>query len=436
MNFPAMRGKLFLISAFVFSFGAQAQQLEFWNNIHTQGEITAPDSELKQVTIGAYNLENLFDTEHDEGKDDYARLPKAWKNAHPDIMRRSCEAMSNPYYKKECYDLDWSESVLNHKIENMGRAIRSLNGGKGPDILVVEEVENIKVLTRLRDQALQGMGYDHVLLIEGPDSRGIDVGMLSKLPVEDAQLHIVDLNSPVPNPMVISMEESMNPLWTEAGQFMIQQTQSGHATRGILEATFRVGNKYLTVLGNHWPSQAGPTEQRARAAWTLYQAASKAYDRKRTVVALGDFNTIDSDNPNPFEQYLKNPRNPLQFVDARDEFIRRYGADHLSPGTHNYKGEWSFLDRYFVLKQSMSRGMESEWANFGVNAADFLLQERNGTRAPQPKSLDFDLFGNFIGDLGSALGGSLPGNKIPMRFDPETGTGYTDHLAIIGSLSL
>jgi hypothetical protein len=423
------KATLFVFSTLL-SFAAQAQQLDFWKSLSSAGE--PGDFGTTRISISAYNLENLFDTIHDQGKNDYARLPKRWKDANPDIMRRECERMSTPYYKKECYELDWSEEVLHKKLQNMGRSIRAMNNGKGPDILVVEEVENIKVLTALRDQTLFDLGYETVLLIEGPDSRGIDVGILAKFPVVDAQLHIVDLSSPVPQPTTISMEESLNPEWSSNGQFMLQQAQSGGATRGILEATFKVGNRMLTVFGNHWPSQAAPTEQRARAAWTLYQAASKAYDLKRDVVALGDFNTIESENPNPFTQYLMNPRNPLQFMDASEEFSRRYGRDHLAPGSHFYQGKWSFLDRFFILKQSSGERMENDWKGFGVNAPDFVLENRRST-PPKPKGMDFDLFGDIVGGL---VGDLIPGGKVPMRFDPGTGAGFSDHLALVGTMSL
>lgn len=408
----------------------QHQQLDFFSSFSNTMAGEPGDFGTTRITISAYNLENLFDTIHDEGKNDYARLPKSWKNANPDIMRRECEKMSTPFYKKECYELDWSDAVVQKKLQNMGRSIRAMNGGKGPDILVVEEVENLRVLTQLRDTVLADLGYHSVLLIEGPDSRGIDVGMLSKFPLVDAQLHIVDLSSPTPRPTAISMEESLNPEWSEAGQFMIQAAQGGGATRGILEGTFKIGNRYLTVFGNHWPSQAAPTEQRARAAWTLYQAASKAYDLKRDVVALGDFNTLENENPNPLAQYLKNPRNPLQFMDAGEEFVRRYNRDQLAPGSHFYQGKWSFLDRFFVLKQSTGDRMENEWKNFGVHAPDFILEDRRSS-PPKPKGMDFDLFGELTESIAGDL---VPSGKVPMRFDPVSGKGFSDHLALVGTM--
>jgi hypothetical protein len=436
-----MRGKMkqtivrFLgLSTYLLSLGSLAQQLEFWDvsPLETRKSNGSQEHLLNtslepagtRISIAGYNVENLFDTEHDEGKDDYARMPKSFKLANPAIMKQACETQSSPFYKKECYELDWSEAVLNKKIENIGRVIRAMNQGHGPDILVLEEVENLKVVTRLRDQALADLGYIHVVLIEGPDKRGIDVAMMSKFPVVDAQLHLVDLESDVPRPVALSLEDSLQPQWADTGDFFLQR--AGKVTRGILEMTVRINNHELTVFGNHWPSQAGPTEQRARAAWTLYQAASQAFDRKRDVVALGDFNTLEEEQPNPLQQYLMNVRNPLQFLDAKDEFIRRYGRDRLGPGTHNYQGRWSFLDRFFVLKQSTGNRMETEWKNFAVHAPDFAMED---IKRREFKNKSNDLFPDLLG--GTDI---FPSGKVPMRFDPVSREGFSDHLGLVGTL--
>ncbi len=401
---------------------ASAQQLEFWDLPKSDGFLP---NQGQGATVATYNVENLFDTKHDEGKDDYARLPLSFKRANPQLMREVCERQSNPYWKKECYELDWSETVVRQKIQNIGRAVREMHQGRGPDILVVEEVENINVLTQLRDEALHDMGYISVVLIEGPDRRGIDIGILSRFPLIDAQLHLVDLDGPSPRPLALSFEEALRPEWTEAAEYYLSSAAK-RVTRGILEATFDVRGRQLTVFGNHWPSQGAPTEQRSRAAWTLYQAASRAYDRGRDVIALGDFNTLENENPHPFRTWLMNPNLPLQFMDARDEFLRRYGPERLAPGSHYYRGSWSYLDRIFVLKQSLGAPMEREWEKFGVHAPEFLLQDNQ--RGSRPKDSMPDLFGNLF-DVKL-----IPPNKIPMRFDPVQKTGFSDHLGLVGTL--
>lgn len=60
----------------------------------------------------------------------------------------------------------------------LAAAVRRLN----PDVLAVQEVENREVLEQFNREKLHGL-FAHVVCLEGNDGRGIDVGVLSKLPV-------------------------------------------------------------------------------------------------------------------------------------------------------------------------------------------------------------------------------------------------------------
>jgi len=62
-----------------------------------------------------------------------------------------------------------------------------------PDILCFQEVENIHAI-RLFNQKYLGNHYPYSLLIDGCDSRHIDVGLLSKFPIRDVRSHIDERN--------------------------------------------------------------------------------------------------------------------------------------------------------------------------------------------------------------------------------------------------
>ena len=96
------------------------------------------------VTIASYNVLNLFD--------DY----------------------DDPYTADESTPAKPSEQLV-----NLAATIRAVNA----DVLAMEEVENRGVLERFNKSMLQGLGYDNVVLFEGNDERGIDVAVLSRLPV-------------------------------------------------------------------------------------------------------------------------------------------------------------------------------------------------------------------------------------------------------------
>ena len=52
---------------------------------------------------------------------------------------------------------------------------------KSPDILILQEVENIDVLEQLQKKYLLSSGYNHARLVEGKDKRGIDVASSFKV---------------------------------------------------------------------------------------------------------------------------------------------------------------------------------------------------------------------------------------------------------------
>ena len=101
--------------------------------------------------IGFYNLENLFDTCHDEGKNDY-------------------EFLAEGSYK-------WTGEKYRNKLHNMARVLSDMGTDKLPEVgcaaIGVAEVENAKCLTDLCNQpALKARNIQFVH-IEGPDQRGI-----------------------------------------------------------------------------------------------------------------------------------------------------------------------------------------------------------------------------------------------------------------------
>lgn len=106
----------------------------------------------QSLSLAFYNLENLFDTIDEPGKDDQDFLP--------DGMYR------------------WNTERYRNKLANMSKVIKSLNGNQCPDILGVCEIENRRVLSDLINQpALSGMQYA-IVHRESPDERGIDVALI------------------------------------------------------------------------------------------------------------------------------------------------------------------------------------------------------------------------------------------------------------------
>lgn len=313
----------------------------------------------KNLTMMQYNAENLFDTTHDAGTEDWTYLPLTTKHSIPEI-NQICARFGAAHHVQECLSMDWTEYKLAKKINNISRVIKSFdNTGKGPDIIVLQEIENKNVLNRLATRGLNGMGYQYQILIEGDDSRGIDVAVLSKYPVTLARRYPIFVNG-------IKLD-----------------------TRGILEVNVAFENQNVVVYANHWPSQSNPTEHRVAAARLLTALANAQINRADLIVALGDFNTIKTDSPYPFN-YL------VDFIDTETE--ARKVQTNLNGGTHFYKGEWTSLDRIFIHKRSALKPLYSK---FQIMNRPFMLKHDGQS-----------------------------GEMIPARFNFQTAEGFSDHLPL------
>lgn len=324
-----------------------------------------------------YNVENLFDAIHDKGKNDWAHLPLTEKQRNPKIQS-NCNKIKNSYYRSECLFLDWSEAVITSKITNLGKVISSYNNGLGPDILVLQEIENLRILQQLNFKGLRNMGYIETILLEGPDKRGIDVAILSRYKLAGPpQIHQVNLS---------------------------KTQKNARPTRPILEASFKIGHKTLSIFANHWPSQSNSDQTRWIAAKTLITAAQ---NKAHPVIAAGDFNTLDDDSPNGIYDIATNPKKTYFFYDAK-----RWNqpSAHTPNGTHWYRGHWSFLDKILVSANHVHQDIHP--VSFSVYAPKFAFTERQWYRIKNDPSTEET-------------------HKVPKRFDSKTGQGYSDHLPAV-----
>ncbi len=358
--------KLFAIT-FLISFMMTSYSTSTW----------ADSNKVKSVSIMTYNLENLFDSKHDEGKEDWSYMALSDKLNNPEALTY-CQSLTNDFYKKTCLELDWSNKVIAEKIKNLSRVISSFQKG-GADIIVFQEVENISILKRLASEGLAGHGYKYFSLIEGPDKRGIDVGVMSRFPIVSEKYH----------------EISLKPL-------------SDRPTRGILEVEFKVANKSLTVFANHWPSQGNPDQARVLASRVLKKAALDS--KSDIILAAGDFNTLKDDLPHGIQQNIL----PL-FVNI--ETMARKTFDVPALGTHWYRGTWNSIDKIFVFKKSLQNNLVSiDYSSFEIVSESFM-------------TVDFVWTNRQTGEVIDAVG-------VPTRFDTSTKIGYSDHLPVGVSLKL
>jgi endonuclease/exonuclease/phosphatase family metal-dependent hydrolase len=176
------------------------------------------------------------------------------------------------------------------KLAAVGAVIRAMN----PDVVVLQEVENLAVLEDLNASQLGG-GYGTRVLIDANDPRGIDIGALSKLPLGEAISHKDEL---------FSLVGTNGPNYSYA--------------RDCLELRLTFNGRRLALLGVHWLSKATPNSEDKRLAEAQHtRAIADALtdaDPKLGVIVLGDFNDLPDSPP-----YLAaKGQAPTEYGDAPD----------------------------------------------------------------------------------------------------------------------
>ena len=280
---------------------------------------SAPPS--ASASIMTFNVQNLFDNVDDPARDDKAYLPLEAKQNEAHIAE--CNEIEVASWRDECLNLDWSDEAIDFKLGVLAKAIRQID--VGPDIIAFQEIENLTMLERLNDEFLADLGYREAILIEGQDTRGIDVAFLSRLPiVGDPVLH------PVSFPEFPEREGD---------------------TRGFLEATFELPNgELLTGYAVHFPAPFHPTSMR-ETAYEQLNALLAALPPDRPVFAAGDFNTTSAEVADTgIHDRLVRP----DWIIAHET-----GCDGCR-GTSYYARDdsWSFLD---IILFSPGRGENTTW---------------------------------------------------------------------------
>jgi len=269
----------------------------------------AEDAAPVSITVMTFNVQNLFDNSDDPGKDDKAYLPLDAKQNASHIA--ACDEIEVQSWQKECLSLDWSDAAIDHKLTVLANTIRQVNGGFGPDIIALQEVENVAILERLRVEHLGSSAYQPAILVEGDDARGIDVAFLSRLPLlRPATLHALRLP---------------------------EHPEREGDTRGVLQADFQLPNgSVLTGFSVHFPAPFHPTDMRV-AAYDHLARLVQSLPQDHHAFAAGDFNTTSAEDR----------ETRLLDLWARTHWTLAHDTGcNACKGTYYYArdDDWSFLD--------------------------------------------------------------------------------------------
>lgn len=291
--------------------------------------IGAQNNEKELYSIGFYNVENLFDTYHDEGKNDTEYVAGG---------RRG-----------------WDYAKYKSKLANLDRVLGELareRVASGPIVIGLAEVENFKVIQDLLIQPhLSRDNYQYVHY-EGPDKRGIDCALL----------YNPELFLPIQTKLVLSTPFDGDTI---------------HKTRGFLVVRGKVkpANDELTIIVNHWPSRRADAPVRIHAAQQVKAITDSLYraDSGSKIIVMGDLND-DPMDPSVAE-YL-GARKRVVEVD-KGEFFNPWWSilEDDGVGTLMYRGKWNLFDQILVSYNLLNSEKGLSYVDAEVFRRDYLFQQ-------------------------------------------------------------
>ncbi len=298
----------------------------------------AQERQLGLFGIGFYNLENLFDTEHDEGKNDYEYLPDGANH--------------------------WTQMKYEHKLKNMSTALADMGTerlkGIGCAVIGVSEVENAHCLTDLCNQEpLKARGYQFVH-IEGPDNRGVDCALLY-------------------NPRFFKPAK----VWLQP--YEMKAGVNDRPTRGFLTAQGVLAGDSVTFIVCHWPSRGGGPALRI---WGGEQVRAEkdsilAANPNMKILVMGDMN----DDPfDPSMATALGARRKMQDVKPNQMFNPFWQILLDGRGTLVYQGGWNLFDQIVMTPNCIDVAGKKEYNTLTFYKAEvqrfpYLVQDEGKFKA-------------------------------------------------------
>lgn len=286
----------------------------------------AQESRSGLYSIAFYNLENLFDTVHDYGKNDHEYLPDGAKA--------------------------WNTEKYLAKLTNLSQVLSEIARDKtpqGPAVIGVAEVENYGVLKDLVSQpSIADKDYG-IVHFEGPDRRGIDCALLY-------------------DPEQFTVTSS------KLSPYIYLNNDTTHKTRGFLVVRGILAKEDVCFIVNHWPSRGAESPARVRAAEqvTILKDSLMKENRKMKLIVMGDMNDDPMDESMAIalgaRKYPKQVKK-RDFYNPWWEILEDKGI-----GTLLYRGKWNLFDQ-IVVSKSLLKKRKLRYDHSEVFMREYLFQQ-------------------------------------------------------------
>lgn len=257
---------------------------------------------VQLACVAFYNLENLFDTIHNEGVNDYEYTPTGANK--------------------------WNGFKYNEKLKKMSYAISQIGLDQSPlgaAIVGVSEIENRGVLEDLVAMpAIADRSYE-IVHYDGPDRRGVDVALLY-------------------NPRLFVVSNSVShPFRDENDPNFLTRDQ-------LLVSGYLLGEK-IHVIVNHWPSRFGgevaSRPKRVGAAKVTKSIVDSIYriEPKAKIIIMGDMN---DDPTNESTAVVLNAKKNAEDVQKGGLFNPMWSIFDRGIGSLAYQGQWNLFDQIII----------------------------------------------------------------------------------------
>lgn len=306
--------------------------------------------------IAFYNLENLFDTIHDEGKNDYEYLPDG--------------------------GMKWTAYKYEQKIQKMAYAISQLGTDidpRGAMCVGVAEVENIGCLNDLCRELEKYDRHYSPILLEGPDRRGVDVGFL--------------YNADMFKPTSVKGYE-LHAHYSDGGlvRSRLQLLVSGYTYEDNSKQFVKNANnrmEKLHIIVNHWPSRYGgeltSRATRDTAAMLCRSICDSLYlkDAGAKIIIMGDL------NDDPFNHscaHVMDAKKHREEVKPKGFFNTMWLKLDNGVGSLAYQGSWNLFDQIIISEPLLNAPLTSKgwvyWKSQVFNKPFLTVQEGKDKGTP------------------------------------------------------
>jgi endonuclease/exonuclease/phosphatase family metal-dependent hydrolase len=296
-----------------------------------------PDGGKVDYAIGFYNLENLFDTCHDEGKNDY-------------------EFLAEGTFK-------WTGEKYVNKLHNMARVLSEMGTDKlqeGCAAIGVAEVENARCLTDLCNEApLKARNYQFVH-IEGPDQRGVDCALLydpARFSVRNVKLV----------PYIYRLSEDSN-----------------RASRGFLIVSGTLAGEHVTIVVNHLPSRGATSYYREEGGSQLRVVKDSLLkdDPQVKLLIMGDMN---DDPQDPSMAKCLGAKREKAEVGEGDLYNPWWNVLAAGEGTLQFQGSWNLFDQIILSANLLDKSGTKDYStlkllDYQIFRRDYLIQQEGEHR--------------------------------------------------------